>query len=354
MPALRLRDHNNRLCWTLSNSVPDCTVSESVGIGSLPKSWSRPAFPTAYRTAQPIGGCMDVKQPWSKWFWADWRSEPRLRMCSLGARGLWMDMLCICAESNPPGYLMINQKVLTNEDVANLVGASLEEVERLDAELRRNGVYSIDRRQCRYSRRMVKDHQRRRKNRDNGKMGGNPNLRKTTTKTASDNPQKPEAISHMPEARYNTGLNGSISTVRGEPPHEPSPPLPPPPPDDASPMQRDAKAEVLGCLGIAFDDPRWYGHLARVERWLAEGADLDRDILPTIKRIMSKRDGPPGSLRYFEPAIMEAMRRNTAPMLQGEFTDGERKEKSNKRDHTNERRSGLAAALARKRSTGKW
>ena len=37
-------------------------------------------------------------RPWMKWYPADWRSDPGLRMCSFAARGLWADLLALMHE----------------------------------------------------------------------------------------------------------------------------------------------------------------------------------------------------------------------------------------------------------------
>jgi hypothetical protein len=143
--------------------------------------------------------------PWSKFFWSDYASDPALKICSLAAQGLWMRMLCIASEHEPVGYVAVNCEGLDAEGIAMLVGARLELVEELLAELKRRGVYSVDRRGWIYSRRLVNDAKKSRKASENGKKGGNPKLRKQTDNSAQDNledkgglkgepkPQKPEA-----------------------------------------------------------------------------------------------------------------------------------------------------------------
>jgi hypothetical protein len=39
---------------------------------------------------------------WSKFYWSDWDGDMRLRLCSLAAQGLWMQMLCIAASMSHP------------------------------------------------------------------------------------------------------------------------------------------------------------------------------------------------------------------------------------------------------------
>lgn len=75
---------------------------------------------------------------------------------------------------------------------------------------------------------------------------------------------------------------------------------------------------VLDAMKVR-NDPNWHGDGGRVRAWLADGADLERDILPTIERIMAKRNGqgPPRSLKYFDQAIVDAKATRLAPLPNG-------------------------------------
>lgn len=126
---------------------------------------------------------------WSKFYWSDWLSDAGLRRSSFAARGLWIDMLCIAAQSDPIGYLTVNQEILSVQDIARMVGGSEPEVSTLIDELDRNGVLSRDRTGKIYSRRMVRDEKKARTAQKNGKLGGNPTLRNYEGNSASDNPQ---------------------------------------------------------------------------------------------------------------------------------------------------------------------
>lgn len=115
---------------------------------------------------------------YSKWFWADWRSDPGLQLCSLAARGLWMGLLSIMAEADPRGHLLIAGNRPSMKQIAKSVAAPPEDVERLMKELERNGVYSRNRDGVIYSRRMVRDQQRETIARETGKKGGEASVRK--------------------------------------------------------------------------------------------------------------------------------------------------------------------------------
>jgi hypothetical protein len=142
-----------------------------------------------------------MADPWMKFYPADWRADPKLRMCSLMARGLWMEMLAIMHEATPRGFLLVSGKAPTDAQLAVLAGAPLEQVTEAIGELEATGVFSRTREGVIYSRRMTRDAKKAATARKNGKNGGNPRLRKETGNPPLDNPsvkggvkpQKPDA-----------------------------------------------------------------------------------------------------------------------------------------------------------------
>jgi hypothetical protein len=144
--------------------------------------------------------------PWSKFFWQDWESDQALKLCSLAAQGLWMRMLCIAAAHDPIGYVAVAGKALDETDLARLTGTSESEVLSLLGELAAKGVFSRDRHQRIYSRRMIRDARKVDAARKNGKLGGNPKLGKHDENSGSDNPPLKAKVKggdkpHKPEAR---------------------------------------------------------------------------------------------------------------------------------------------------------
>ncbi len=119
---------------------------------------------------------MSTKQPWMKFHPQDWRADEKLRMCSLAARGLWIEMLAIMHRSERYGQLLIGGRVPTDAQLAVQVGASPSEVTALLAELDGAGVFSRAASGAIYSRRMTRDHKKAEDSRKNGKKGGNPAL----------------------------------------------------------------------------------------------------------------------------------------------------------------------------------
>lgn len=143
---------------------------------------------------------------WTKFYWSDWETDPALKMCSLAAQGLWMRMLCIAAVHEPIGYVAVKGIGLDIPAIANVTGASVEEVKLLIPELEKWSVFKRDRAGVIYSKRMVNDEKKQKIARKNGKNGGNPSLSKRTGNSASDNPRLKAPVkgglkTHMPEAR---------------------------------------------------------------------------------------------------------------------------------------------------------
>lgn len=133
-----------------------------------------------------------MSRPWAKWYFADWRGDPRLRMCGLPARGLWADILSYMHEGEPYGHFTIDGKVPQLPDIARLVGAPVREVRAAYDELQRHGVFSRNELGVPFSRRMLRDAERDKRDTENGKLGGNPKLR------GGDNPPDKAQI---PETR---------------------------------------------------------------------------------------------------------------------------------------------------------
>lgn len=143
-----------------------------------------------------------MADPWFKFYPTDWRSDSGLRMCSRAARGLWIDMLTIMHEATPRGELRVAGVALDVATLSRCLGEPADDVAADLAELERAGVFSRRKNGVIFSRRMVRDEEKRRKLRENGKKGGNPTLGKQTIKRGLDNQQdKPtDTRSQKPES----------------------------------------------------------------------------------------------------------------------------------------------------------
>ncbi len=116
------------------------------------------------------------KRPAFQFYPADWRKDTALQSCSLVARGLWHELMCLMHECEPYGHLAVNSKAMKPDQVARLVGISSREYLKLLGELMDAGVPSVNKEGLIYSRRMVRDEHIRNVRAQAGKKGGNPNL----------------------------------------------------------------------------------------------------------------------------------------------------------------------------------
>jgi hypothetical protein len=138
-----------------------------------------------------------------KFYPADWRADAMLRLCSIGARGLWAEMMCIMHDAEPYGSLLVNGRRIDKKQLAALSGISEKECSVLLFELEGNGVFSRDEDGTIFSRRMRRDHQKAVRDKANGSGGGNPRLKEGVNPQDKweDKAQKPEARSQKPEKK---------------------------------------------------------------------------------------------------------------------------------------------------------
>ena len=99
-----------------------------------------------------------AKSPGFWFFTGDWMKDPELRFCSIFARGLLVDLLCILFEakergyaSNPDGTPRTDQQI-----VDAVAGSSREEKLAALSELEKSGVLSRDERGILFSRRLAR------------------------------------------------------------------------------------------------------------------------------------------------------------------------------------------------------
>lgn len=180
------------------------------------------------------------REPWIKFFFADWRAEPRLKMCSRAARSLWLDMLGLMHEASPYGFLLVEGIAPTTQQLANLVGDPERQVKVWLEELRAAGVYSavggsmpddvqgmipLEAPQGTIlSRRMLRDLAKRERDRANGKGGGNPKLTANGL-TGGDNPSVGGGV--KADGRRGLKPRSQRPDTRNTPKPPPGPVIPP-------------------------------------------------------------------------------------------------------------------------------
>lgn len=143
-----------------------------------------------------------MADPWLKFYTADWRADPRLKMCSIAARGLWIEMICLMHEATPYGHLLVAGRSPTDAQLAVLVGAPPDDIAALLGELESAGVFSRTREGVIYSRKLTRMAKKAATARNNGRKGGNPSLGKQRHNLASDKGiDKGGDKTQIPEAR---------------------------------------------------------------------------------------------------------------------------------------------------------
>lgn len=102
----------------------------------------------------------------------EWRSSNSLRICSLAARGLWIEMLCIAFLSERRGYLQAGGRPISTGALARMVGASIRRVEEGIKELESAGVLDRDKEGVIFSSRMEAQFRLARIRSEAGRKGG--------------------------------------------------------------------------------------------------------------------------------------------------------------------------------------
>lgn len=149
-----------------------------------------------------------AERPWLKWYPADWRADPKLRACEPISRYVWMEMLGLMHEAEPYGHLILSGRAMDYRTLSRLIGVDLGEVKRAVKELEDRGVFSRTDGGVIFSRRMIRDEQKRKTRQENGSRGGSPILIEQRDRRCLDNhldnqqdkPQRPEARDQILDA----------------------------------------------------------------------------------------------------------------------------------------------------------
>lgn len=112
-----------------------------------------------------------MKRPAFQFYPGDWRKDVELRACSLAARGLWIDLMCVAHDCEPYGHLVLNGKPMTMQQIAGQIGIPAAQVKKLLDELIENGVARTTEEGVIYSKRMVDDERIRNARAEGGKAG---------------------------------------------------------------------------------------------------------------------------------------------------------------------------------------
>ena len=150
--------------------------------------------------------------PWAQFYFSDWLGDEKLLLCSLGARGLWMHILCLMHKSPRRGYLLKpNSQAYSLEELALSTQSKLSEIRKFWLDLEGNCVFSRDASGLVYSRRMVRDIAARERAFNDGCKGGNQGQKKTPPPTLPPTPPPtgaPAPRSQKPETRDQSVVGG--------------------------------------------------------------------------------------------------------------------------------------------------
>ena len=154
------------------------------------------------------------KQPAFQFYPGDWMKDPMLRRCSIAARGLWIDLLCLMHEMPTRGALRDEDGAAWSiPDAACAVTGGSEELvqELIDKKVLR----VAERSRVLFSARMIRERSINNKKRWNGYHGGEAKA------NAKQNRGKPPSKT-LAKPKQKRGSSSSSSTSVKEPPKPPA------------------------------------------------------------------------------------------------------------------------------------
>jgi len=102
------------------------------------------------------------KLPAFQFYPGDWQKDPSLRRCSKAAKGVWMDMMCLLFECPVRGvFVDAGGRPWGDEEIAAAIGGDIAANLECITELVAKGVVRRDARGAIFSRRMVRDQEKR-------------------------------------------------------------------------------------------------------------------------------------------------------------------------------------------------
>lgn len=273
------------------------------------------------------------RRPSFQFYPADWRKESALRLCSMGARGLWADMLCIMHEGEPYGHLTFQGDKIEPNELSRLVGENPTAVKKWLKELASRGVYSVTSDGVIFSRRMARDeHSRERraeigqangaKGAEFGKLGAEHGIKggRPRKENGDNNPPKKPPYNPRPST-------SSSSAPSSEGKHQALPPnlisnLEPSRENPPSGITDPGIALNYVCIEAdwrAANDTQRQNAISIIAGWLALGCSLEL-ILGGIALALKRDPAPTRSLKRFDSTI-RGMRRDQVgelPVTEGD------------------------------------
>jgi hypothetical protein len=128
------------------------------------------------------------KTPAFQFYPADWLNDIKLQSCSLEAQGLLINLMCLMHQSEKYGYLLINEVIPPDKEVARLLRLHHKTYHTKLIELLNKGVLYQEESGVIFCKRMVKDEQIRQIRREAGKLGGSPLLKQAVKQNIEQKP----------------------------------------------------------------------------------------------------------------------------------------------------------------------
>jgi hypothetical protein len=245
-----------------------------------------------------------AKSPGFWFFTGDWMKDPELRFCSIFARGLLVDLLCILFEakehgyaSNPDGTPRTDQQI-----VDAVAGSSREEKLAALLELERSGVLSRDKRGVLFSRRLARLAEVSETRSKSGSNGGS----KTQAKLKQTAEQKD---------KQNRGVSDSVSDSVTDTGHAPF--------GRVSSAATNAREGGEDIQGIWETFRQAWNKTPNTKPW--HGLGCPTDAFEVVTDMSFARDYPAalerlGASKFFtDPAALTWFLRNWHRVLAGEF-----------------------------------
>ena len=246
------------------------------------------------------------KRPSFQFYPSDWRKESGLRLCSIGARGLWIEMLMLMHEGEPYGHLTIQGRPIDPEMLARLIGVDTAPARKMLRELEFNGVFSRTPEGLIFSRRMVRDEDARERRAEGGKAGAEHGNKGGSHGSKGGRPPKEKTP-------LTDDVMGGLETPLGAEQK-------PPPSSSSSSASSEVSSEeakaspAAGAATIEPDPPQ--GNLLKAESKTA--IDIVKVIFDTGIAVLGSADIPNGQARsmlgkwkqiYGDPAVLSVLAR---------------------------------------------
>ena len=227
-----------------------------------------------------------MKRPSFQFYPADWRRDAALQSCSVSARGLWIELMCVMHDCEPYGVLAVNGRAMSPAQLARLVGEQEKVIVRLLAELEDAGVCSRDEEGRLFSRRMVKDAGVREARAAGGHAGAEHGHKGGEHGKKGGRPRKAEAGSSSEEK---TPLKTPLATIEEPPPSSSSSSSPSGNEEanaslSASPQQTEPDEPEDGVPPCPFDS-------------LIDSYEAALPVLPTVRRSLFAKGSNGKALR---------------------------------------------------------